>query len=103
MALIADSAPVVMLAHEPFIFRHILDRVALTLSGHTHGGQVNLPFAQTRYTRAFPDLVYGHIVQQNRNLIISGGLGTMHFPVRFMRPPEVVEVTIGAAATSAES
>ncbi len=76
MALIADSAPVVMLAHEPFIFRRMPDRVALTLSGHTHGGQVNLPFAETRYTRSFGDLVYGHIVQNNRNLIVSGGLGT---------------------------
>jgi predicted MPP superfamily phosphohydrolase len=98
MALIADAAPVLMLAHEPFIFRRMPDRVALTLAGHTHGGQVNLPFAETRLRQAFGDLVYGHIVQQNRNLIISGGLGTSHAPVRFMRPPELVVVTIGAAA-----
>jgi predicted MPP superfamily phosphohydrolase len=103
MAQIADSAPVLMLAHEPFIFRRMPDRVALTLSGHTHGGQVNIPFAETRLTRAFGDLVYGHIVQKNRNLIISGGLGTSHAPVRFMRPPELVAVTIGAAAERAES
>jgi predicted MPP superfamily phosphohydrolase len=79
------------------------DRVALTLSGHTHGGQVNLPFAETRLTRVFGDLIYGHIVQKNRNLIISGGLGTSHAPVRFMRPPELVAVTIGAAAEWVES
>ena len=103
MAQIADSAPVLMLAHEPFIFRRMPDRVALTLSGHTHGGQVNLPFAETRLTRVFGDLIYGHIVQKNRNLIISGGLGTSHAPVRFMRPPELVAVTIGAAAARAES
>jgi predicted MPP superfamily phosphohydrolase len=36
-------------------------------------------------------------MQENRNLIISGGLGTSHAPVRFMRPPELVAVTIGAA------
>jgi predicted MPP superfamily phosphohydrolase len=103
MAQIADSAPVLMLAHEPFIFRRMPDRVALTLSGHTHGGQVNIPFAETRLTRAFGDLIYGHIVRKNRNLIISGGLGTSHAPVRFMRPPELVAVTIGAAVERAES
>ncbi len=96
MALIADSAPVVMLAHEPAIFRQIPDRVALTLCGHTHGGQVNLPVVQARCARLFGGLVYGHIVEKNRNLIISGGLGTSHAPVRFMRPPELVEVTIRA-------
>lgn len=98
LALIGDAAPILMLAHEPFIFRRMPDRVALTLAGHTHGGQVNLPFAENRYTRGYPDLVYGHIVQQNRNLIVSGGLGTTHLPVRFNRPPELVAVTIAAAA-----
>jgi len=96
MALIADEAPVLMLAHEPFIFRSMPARVALTLAGHTHGGQVNLPIAEARLKRAFGDLVYGHIVQRNRNLIISAGLGTSHAPVRFMRPPEIVVATIAA-------
>ena len=41
------------------------------------------------------DFVYGHIVQRDRHLIISAGLGTTHAPVRLMRPPEVVELTIG--------
>ena len=41
------------------------------------------------------DFVYGHIVQRDRHLIISAGLGTTHAPVRFMRPPEVVALTIG--------
>jgi uncharacterized protein len=96
MALITDSAPVVMLAHEPFVFRRMPDRVSLTLCGHTHGGQVNLPIPQARYARLFDDLVYGHIVEKNRHLIISGGLGTSHLPIRFLRPPEVVEVTISS-------
>ncbi len=96
MALIADSAPVLMLAHEPFVFRRMPDRVALTLCGHTHGGQVNLPSSQAHYARVFGNMVYGHIVEKNRHLIISGGLGTSHLPIRFLRPPEVVEVTISA-------
>ncbi|WPP04562.1 metallophosphoesterase [Methylocella tundrae] len=103
LALITDSAPVIMLAHEPFVFRRMPARVDLTLCGHTHGGQVNLPHVQARYARAFSNLVYGHIIEQNRNLIISGGLGTSHVPVRFMRPPELVEVAISAAAPNGDS
>jgi uncharacterized protein len=41
------------------------------------------------------DIVYGHLAQGDRHLIISAGLGTTRAPVRFMRPPEVVELTIG--------
>jgi predicted MPP superfamily phosphohydrolase len=98
MAQIKDSAPVILLAHEPAIFRRVPDRVSLTLCGHTHGGQVNLPFITNRimHSRYFwYDLIYGHIVERGQHLIISAGLGTSNVPVRFMRPPEVVQLTLG--------
>lgn len=92
LAKIKDDSPVILLAHEPYVFPRVPERIALTLSGHTHGGQVNLPmFSALRYG---PDLVYGHIVEGNRHLVVSAGLGTSVLPVRFLRPPEVVEVTI---------
>ena len=61
------------------------------------GFQVNLPIFTKDFMRRHwgCDLVYGHIVQRDHHLIISAGLGTTHAPVRFMRPPEVVELTIG--------
>lgn len=43
MAQITSPAPIILLAHEPAIFRRVPDRVSLTLCGHTHGGQVNWP------------------------------------------------------------
>ena len=42
LAKITDDAPVVLMAHEPDIARRVPSRVALQLSGHTHGGQVRL-------------------------------------------------------------
>ncbi len=97
MAQIKGPAPVILLAHEPAIFRQVPDRVSLTLCGHTHGGQVNLPIFTEEFMRRHYrcDIIYGHLAQGNRHLIISAGLGTAHAPVRFMRPPEVVELTIG--------
>jgi hypothetical protein len=98
LAQVKDDAPIVLLAHEPYIFRRVPDRVALTLSGHTHGGQVNLPFiGPPIFARNYwKGLVYGHVVEKGRHLIISAGLGTSNIPVRFMRPPEVVAVTVGS-------
>ncbi|MGH6795133.1 MAG: metallophosphoesterase, partial [Methylocella sp.] len=97
MAQIKDPAPVILLAHEPAIFERVPDRVSLTLCGHTHGGQINVPIYSQRLLRHYcgVDLFYGHIVQRDRHLIVSAGLGTSYAPVRFMRPPEVVELTIG--------
>ena len=97
---VKDDAPVILLAHEPFIFHQVSKRVALTLCGHTHGGQVNLPILTAAYLNARwgDDYIYGHIVEDGRHMIISAGLGTSILPVRFFCPPELVHVTIGHPA-----
>lgn len=99
LGLLTDDAPAIMLAHEPFIFSRTPKRVALTLCGHTHGGQVNLPFAGpiVAELRWRTKNIYGHFIEDDRHLVISGGLGESILPVRFMRPPEIVEVTVEAA------
>jgi hypothetical protein len=97
---LGDRDPVILLAHEPDIFVRMPERVTLTLSGHTHGGQVRLPFIgrpviPSRYGQRF---AYGHIVEGGRNLIVSSGLGLTGLPVRFMVPPEIALVTLAAPA-----
>jgi predicted MPP superfamily phosphohydrolase len=98
LAKVTDDAPVILLAHEPDIFPQVPDRVSLTLSGHTHGGQVRLfgysPQVPSRFGNRF---AYGHIVEDNRHLIVSGGLGCSILPVRIGVPPEVVMVDVSAA------
>ena len=104
---VTDDAPVILLAHEPDIFPSVPDRVLLTLSGHTHGGQIRLfgyaPVVPSRYGNRF---AYGHIVETRdsisgslasrpRDLIVSGGLGCSIMPVRFGMPPEIVVVELG--------
>lgn len=93
---ITTSDPVILLAHEPMVFNKVPSRVSLTLCGHTHGGQINLPFigapiAQTRFGKGH---IYGHVIEDDRHMIISAGLGTSIIPFRFLCPPELVLVTI---------
>jgi len=93
---VKDKAPAILLAHEPFIFNRVPERVALTLCGHTHGGQVDLPLIGSPIgERRFGNHVYGHVVEDNRHMIISSGLGTSIVPVRLGRPPEIVVVDLG--------
>ena len=40
MRQVTDDAPILLMAHEPDIFPKVPGRVALTVSGHTHGGQI---------------------------------------------------------------
>jgi len=97
LAKITDDAPVILLAHEPDIFSEVPSRVSLTLSGHTHGGQVRVfgysPMVPSRYGNRY---AYGHVVEDDRHLIISGGLGCSILPVRIGMPPEIVMVDVTA-------
>jgi predicted MPP superfamily phosphohydrolase len=98
LAKVTDDAPVILLAHEPDIFPRVPPRVSLTLSGHTHGGQVRMfgysPMVPSRYGNRY---AYGHIVEDNRHLVVSGGLGCSILPVRIGVPPEIVMVDVAAA------
>ena len=95
LAKVTDDAPVILLAHEPDIAMRVPKRVALQLSGHTHGGQIRLfgwsPVVPTRYKNLF---AYGH-TRLNCDVVVSGGLGCSIMPFRFGVPPEIVLVTLG--------
>jgi predicted MPP superfamily phosphohydrolase len=96
LAQITDDAPAIHLAHEPDLFVDVPDRFAVTLSGHTHGGQVRLPFlGRPVVPSAFGQrFAYGHIREEGRDLIVSAGLGCSILPVRFGVPPEITVVTL---------
>ncbi len=84
--------PVLLLSHNPDIFEAVPERVSLTLSGHTHGGQIYVPFlvrlvTPSRFGKRF---LKGHVVYDNRHIFVSSGLGTTVIPARFMVPPEIV-------------
>ena len=98
LAQVTTDDPVILLAHEPDIFPRVPPRVALTFAGHTHGGQIRVPliwpaFVPSKYGKRY---AYGHVVEHDRHLIVSGGLGTSIIPARLGVPPEIVHVVLGA-------
>jgi predicted MPP superfamily phosphohydrolase len=97
------TAPVLFMAHEPD-FADVLRRhprfpgVDLMLSGHTHGGQIRLPFAGPLI---LPPLgrkyVHGLFQIDRMQLYVNRGLGTVGIPFRLDCKPEITEITLRRA------
>jgi predicted MPP superfamily phosphohydrolase len=99
LAAVPPGAPVLLLSHDPDVFPRVPARVALTLAGHTHGGQVAVPVLRrpTLPSRFGERYARGHIVEGGRHLLVTSGVGTSGLPVRLFAPPEVLVVTLRAA------
>jgi predicted MPP superfamily phosphohydrolase len=91
-----DDGPVLALTHSPDLFPRIPARVALTLAGHTHGGQVNLPLLRRRTVPSWFGARYarGHVVESGRHLYVDPGVGTSGLPIRFGAVPRVSVLTL---------
>lgn len=97
LAPVPDGAPVIVLTHNPDLFVRMPARVLLTLAGHTHGGQVNVPvlgrlIVPSRYGERY---AIGHVHENGRDLFVTPGIGTSIVPVRFRVPPEISLITVG--------
>jgi len=71
-------------------------RVSLTLAGHTHGGQVNLPFVGRLVTTSKLGYVAGDFFEHGHHLFVTTGIGTSIMRVRFRVPPEIMILTVNA-------
>jgi len=78
-----------LLAHNPIIFRQsVRAKIDLTLSGHTHGGQIKL---RDEEKRILPQrkLKAGLHARRNSQVYITRGIGTVVVPMRYQCPPEI--------------
>jgi predicted MPP superfamily phosphohydrolase len=103
LAEVTDDAPVILLSHSPDVFADVPGRVALTLAGHTHGGQINLPYlgrliVPSRFGQRY---AYGHIIEGGRQMFVSSGIGNAILPARYGVPPEIVLLRVGAPGSHA--
>ncbi|MBM7694616.1 putative MPP superfamily phosphohydrolase [Peribacillus deserti] len=81
----------IMLSHAPDLADEIFNYgVHLQLSGHSHGGQVQIPFYGTLVTPPFAEKYpEGFYSFSNNKLYVNRGLGTTRLPYRFLSRPEM--------------
>jgi predicted MPP superfamily phosphohydrolase len=91
---VRSEAPRVLLSHQPLTVDDWPGRVALQLSGHTHGGQINPGF---RPTELFLRYVAGLYQVGATSLYVNRGFGTVGPPSRIGAPPEVTKLVLVAA------
>ncbi len=87
----------ILISHNPDYIENLkTDRIDLTLSGHTHGGQVTLfglwaPILPSKYGQKYR---YGLKEKDNIKSYITSGIGTITPPLRFFCRPEIVVITL---------
>jgi predicted MPP superfamily phosphohydrolase len=97
-----SDEPVILLGHEPDPALKIVRQpagasVRLMLSGHTHGGQVRLPFFGALTLPPMGErFAEGLFTLGPMKLYVNRGLGTVGVPFRFDCPPEITEITLRA-------
>jgi predicted MPP superfamily phosphohydrolase len=88
---IPASEPVLLLAHSPDIYvQSILAKVNMVMVGHTHGGQIGIPFLIQRsdYANRSP-FMSGLFRDGSTSMYVNRGIGTKTLPVRLLCRPEI--------------
>jgi predicted MPP superfamily phosphohydrolase len=94
IAMVSPDAPRILLAHQPPYFDVASGRIALQLSGHTHGGQINPGF---RPGELFLRYLSGRYEKRGSTLWVNRGFGVAGPPSRVGAPPEVTKIVLVAA------
>jgi predicted MPP superfamily phosphohydrolase len=87
----------VLLSHSPDVFPAMPGWIGLVLAGHTHCGQIVLPWfgpiaTASRYGRRY---VCGMVRSGSRTLIVTAGIGTSVLPLRLGAHPDLWVIDIG--------
>jgi len=87
----------ILVSHNPDYINYLdSNLIDLTLSGHTHGGQVTFfgiwsPIIHSEYGQKYR---YGLVKTGKMNSYITSGIGTVILPLRFFCRPEIVVITL---------
>ncbi|HEX3346309.1 MAG TPA: metallophosphoesterase [Polyangiaceae bacterium] len=94
IAMVPGALPRILLSHQPVTVDRWAGKVALQLSGHTHGGQINPGFRPADF---FMSYVAGLYRVGGTSLYVNRGFGTVGPPSRVGAPPEVTRIVLVAA------
>jgi predicted MPP superfamily phosphohydrolase len=94
LSTVPADLPRILLSHQPSSIEKWAGRVAVQLSGHTHGGQINPGFSPVGLVLKY---VAGAYDVNGTTLYVNRGFGTVGAPSRVGAPPEVTRIVLVAA------
>jgi predicted MPP superfamily phosphohydrolase len=87
---IPKNSAIISIFHSPIFFKKIAGLVDLAFSGHTHGGQIRLPFIGAITTPPGSDKYdQGWFIKGRTRMYVNRGIGTSIIPIRLMCRPEL--------------
>ena len=93
---VPEPAYKIALFHSPTFIESAAGRCDLALAGHTHGGQVRIPFVGPLWLPPFSgEFVAGWFEREGTRMYVSRGVGTSILDVRFLSRPEIAIITVG--------
>lgn len=92
---VPENAYTIAMFHSPIFFVATAGKVNLVFAGHTHGGQVRIPFVRPFWL----PLGSGHFLEgwyedRNSRMYVNRGVGMSNIPIRFLCRPEVAFITL---------
>lgn len=86
------SKPRILVTHNPDVYYNIMDEYNLILAGHTHGGQIVIPFTPPIISSSKYKFNKGIVKPGMNTMLITKGLGTTGLKGRFNCKPEIVVI-----------
>ncbi|MEA2411906.1 MAG: uncharacterized protein QOC77_2467 [Thermoleophilaceae bacterium] len=94
LAMVPASQALIVLTHDPDMFPQLRGRAAVTLAGHTHGGQIGLPLLRRVAAPTKHGYTGGEVREGGGYMYVSRGIGTTGLPIRLAAPPEIALLTL---------
>ena len=92
---VPEDAYKIVIFHEPIFFLAVAGKVNLVFAGHTHGGQVRIPFVKPFWLPfGSGNFLEGWYTEKNARMYVNRGVGMSDIPVRFLCRPEVAFITL---------
>jgi predicted MPP superfamily phosphohydrolase len=97
LAMVPPGQALIALTHDPDMFPQLRGRAAVTLAGHTHGGQIGLPLVRRATAPTRHGYTGGEVREEGGYMYVSRGVGTTGLAVRLAAPPEIAVLTLRAS------
>jgi uncharacterized protein len=88
---------IIAITHNPDSLLKAPGDISIMFAGHSHGGQIYIPFYGREAFVNDERFMYGHAEVDGKNVFVTAGIGTSIIGFRFLVPPEISVVTLTAA------